>query len=275
MSREQDWTAALLSGAAPAFVRCGCGTLTMRSPCWECDAAAREARERRERARMANVPPAFAWAHRGNLALLRERCQPRDVTVDDALEAVLAGRRVLLVGGAGSGKTSLAVAALNDRRSEAMFVTATAIARERMNRALGHGEGPLFERAVSSPILVLDDLGAEGSSAPEREAVGLLIRERFDVDAVTWITSGLSSTEMAARYDAGVVSRIVQRHGCSIVAMSGAQREVDDAEWSIAHDPERGASPSWSLVSLSQRGVPDLGVSACSRLPRLAHMRSA
>jgi DNA replication protein DnaC len=218
----------------PEWLRCECGKESMAVPCWDCCGAQREAEARRERALHANVPKGHSWATLENADLLRQRVRLAAKTGEepiDVLEAanrVLGSTRALLVGPAGTGKTSLIVACLNARRSDAYFVGANVIGRERMTRSLGHGEGPAYDRAIAVPILVLDDLGAEGSTQVERDAVSSLIRERFADDMTTWVTTGLSSEQLRQRYDEAVLSRLMSRHGVYRLIFKGAERREGD-----------------------------------------------
>lgn len=214
--RELDVMALALGGHEPQWRTCGCGREVMAVPCWDCLKAQREDEERYERARAANVPRGHEWAIGATDAELatRVRLEPEQgLTVDTARKLVLGARRALLVGGVGMGKTSLVVNCLGRRRSDAYFVRAESIARERVTRPLGRGEGPMYEQAMRVPILVLDDIGSEGKLEQEREAVSNLIRDRFADDLVTWVTTGLSSVQLKSRYDEAVTDRLMGRHG--------------------------------------------------------------
>lgn len=121
---------------------------------------------------------------------------------------------VLWQGAAGSGKTSLACAAVrlwlaSDGPTSLTFATAYSLARARMRHALGEGEAPIVERALEAEFIVLDDLG-EGEPA-HGSAVAEVIYEREAHDRITWITTWRSEAEIAKLYGDGIARRVFER----------------------------------------------------------------
>lgn len=132
---------------------------------------------------------------------------------------------VLFIGPTGAGKTTLMSAMLgawvrSDPRGRmgALFVSAGRFARERARYRLGGGEAPEVERAISAPLVALDDLGNETS---DRDGcINDLIWARWDAAAPLWITTGLvvdpNATEdqiaelLGRKYDGGFARRVVE-----------------------------------------------------------------
>lgn len=204
-----------LMASVPEWVTCSaCGRDTNRSPCFECSqeriARDDEEREREARAERAGVPLRFARHAIGSQLLDRCVIRPRLIgelpQTADAIATLLAkSRRALVIGRSQRGKTSLAAAALNSRKSEALFVNAADLADAHRGHRMGQGFAPLVERARTVPILLIDDLGDEG---PEVDAIKRVIKFRFDREATTWVSMGLSLEMAESRYGSGVVNRL-------------------------------------------------------------------
>ena len=62
--------------------------------------------------------------------------------------------------------------------------------------------------AMRARVFLLDDLGSD--SAIDSSPIQNIIAERHAEDRVTWITTGLSPTEIAKRYGGGTARRILQ-----------------------------------------------------------------
>lgn len=167
-------------------------------------------------------------ARRAVATLARERCLPdadelRRVaqsphpTTTPALEAVQAvaawrgGRRLgvvrVLAGPPGTGKSCAAAwACLWDspgrpRDVSALFVHAAEMGRTPRNNYSEHLAA--WRRWTEMPLLVIDDLGLEGSAAAD--AIGLLLLERYDASRVTLATANLTAEAFGARYLSGDV----------------------------------------------------------------------
>ncbi len=176
--------------------------------CAEC-AAKRDAQRCLERG-MRSVPAAYAWAAL-DAPELSKRVTGRP-GVKDAPEAVLGAARVVFVGGAGMGKTSLAVAlyryALPKVRGSGLFVGAFRLAEARAKQRLGE-ESPLLAAATSVRILLLDDVGNEPKT--EMSSLAGVVFERHDEERPTWITTAFSPDELARRYGDGFARRVFER----------------------------------------------------------------
>ena len=152
----------------------------------------------------------------------------RDVRLDAPWLAALVGpeniakarqnvrsERVTFVGKPGGGKTSLAAAMFHELvatseggwRARHMFVCAYEIARARRNASLGE-EAPLVTLALSTPLLVIDELGGEESQYAS--AVYEVIHQRYGEQLPTWITTGVGPKELAARYGGGIARRLFE-----------------------------------------------------------------
>jgi hypothetical protein len=161
---------------------------------------------------LSTVPPAFDDARLTSPWLVRLVGEGVVARARGSLTAP----RVVMLGEAGSGKTSLVVAmfrAVLDAeephgRAGHRYVSAHALAKARAGHPLGHGEAPLVEAAIRAPLLVLDELG--GEDARHASAVTEVIYERHAAGATTWVTTGVTAKELAARYGGGVVRRVFE-----------------------------------------------------------------
>jgi hypothetical protein len=135
-------------------------------------------------------------------------------------EQLATKRSAVLMGPAGIGKTSLAVRMLRvwfERRFQVgghppslRFVHASELAEARMQHPIGHGEAPSVRDALACEVLVLDDLGRP-LVEPARSAVADVVEGRHAAGRTTWITTGLTLDQVAARYDAGTARRVFER----------------------------------------------------------------
>lgn len=181
--------------------------------CWHCEDRVREATQTPvyERILLETIPDRFRWATPSALELERRVAGGR-TRIDEALHA--AQPNLVLSGKAGTGKTSLACAALRawqqTRRRRVVFVAAHELANARMQHALGSGEAALVERCWKADLLLIDDLGAEPSSPPRSEIIDV-IQRRHNYNLPIWITTGLVTAELAARYGFGIARRILEQ----------------------------------------------------------------
>lgn len=179
-----------------------------RRTCRPCLRARSEERRRRELA--ATIPPRYDWAALGVHELgMRVK---GGVPGADRVEEILRAERVVFVGKAGSGKTSLAVALLREaarRGAEAMFVSAYRLATARARHRLGHGEPALIEAALAAGVLLVDDVGNERNT--ELSDVRATIFERHDFERTIWVTTAMSSAELSTMYGGGFVRRLTER----------------------------------------------------------------
>lgn len=188
----------------------------------ECEAKARQherAREYERRVREQLVEP------------LPITDEDRAAIVADALEDTHALRLVrrwlearpspwlVLLGGTGTGKTVAAAWAI--AHAHGAYISATQL-RALMTRAVWDGDD--LPDAARSRLLVLDDLGAEKETDPEKFQAALfeLLNRRQSERTRTIITSNLSRSRLAdrTRYGDRVVDRI--NHLAHVVELSGA-----------------------------------------------------
>jgi DNA replication protein DnaC len=140
---------------------------------------------------------------------------------------------ITLIGGAGSGKTTLASAILHlfvERALEgapefiklvrsARWIAAPSLARARRTYKLGDGEAPLVEDAIEASLVVLDDLGMERDDG--EGAISDVLYERHAHDAPTVITTNLRYADLCQRYGTGIARRVAEA-GVTAVIKCGA-----------------------------------------------------
>ncbi len=170
-----------------------------------------------------SIPKHFRWAMRASAESLRARVKASPALIERGIKAP-PSTGLLLLGATGTGKTSLAVAMLHRwvsldprARTKSRFVEASQLSRARARHRLGADEAPLVVEAMTCPLLVLDDLGAERE---DRDGcITDVIWTRTNEDLPTWITCGLSSSEqsqlgfasvLGSRYDGGFARRIIE-----------------------------------------------------------------
>jgi DNA replication protein DnaC len=193
-----------------------CGTLRVVAPDSPGDDVQRQRRNDALAALNRTVPQAFQWA-RFTAPELSDRAGPAaSAALRDALWRT---PRLVFVGAAGSGKTSLAVACLrrwaHENARAAAFFHACELGMARIQHPAGRGEPELVERATKWPLVLLDDLGSErgiaGCAVPD------VIYLRHAAERPLWITTGLSRTAVVERYGAGVARRVFE--GATIITL--------------------------------------------------------
>ena len=205
-------------GGEPTWVPCiGCDTLTTRSPCWSCsriaEAKADAARERASA--LATIPPHFRWAQLGAPELVKRVSSPE--SVGSIAARILGAHRVVLVGPSGCGKTSLACACLRERVPDARFVDALELGTARIQHSAGDGEAALVERAIATPLLLLDEVGQ--AEPTKTDAVKDVVFRRFAADRPTWVTTGLRGDALTRMYGAGFIRRLGIGEGALVVKL--------------------------------------------------------
>lgn len=194
-------------GPEPTWLTCECGQLSARVPCWGCTQARAIIAyddERRDKA-LATIPARFRWA------TLKAPELAARVGLPDPAGAgrkVLAAAGAVLAGPSGSGKTSLAVACMRERLLGALFMPAIRLGVARLQGKLGDGEADAVEQAVRADLLVLDDVGQEAKTATN--AVRDVVFARHDAERPTWITTGLTSQQLAELYGDGFLRRVLE-----------------------------------------------------------------
>lgn len=171
-----------------------------------------------ERKLVATLPKSYRWAARGVPELAQRvhdvrRGGAEPVTIDWLLDTAPKTSWLVLSGPASSGKTSLAVAMMREwskaRRQPADFVHAFRLGIARIQNKAGTGEADLVDRAMRAPLVLIDDVGSERDTA--NNAMLDVIFERHAEDLPTWVTTGLSGTQITNRYGAGFLRRITER----------------------------------------------------------------
>lgn len=206
-----------LLGPEPEWLTCRCGALTARTPCWDCTRA--QERFADENARkgqaLASIPPRYGWA-RLSAPELAQRVKARE-PIGAIAKRVLASERVVFAGPSGAGKTSLAIACLRERIPHGIFVSAIKLGTARIQGRAGDGEAGLVERAMTAPLLLLDEVGGESKTATN--AVKDVIWERLDNDLPTWITTGFRGEQLSEMYGDGAFRRMTEN--VTIVQLGG------------------------------------------------------
>lgn len=206
-SRDDDVFGSIL-GPEPTWLRCACGVLTSRVPCWDCDRAlmAKVDAARERGAAIATIPKRYVWAS-VDAPELAQRVKVRE-PLDGVVRRVLGARRVIFVGPSGAGKTSLACACLRERIPHGIFMTCFRLGVARGQSALGQGEPAVVEKAMTAPLLLLDEVGGEAKTVTN--AVRDVLFARDDADLPTWITTGFTSHQLAETYGDGALRRIIE-----------------------------------------------------------------
>lgn len=204
----------------PEWLTCECRQRTNRVPCWECTEAAKAKvlAEEADRAANASLPSRYAWASLSAPELgMRVRYQG---DLKKLSTGILGATGAIFVGPSGSGKTSMAIACLRTKGAKGMFVSAFQLATARIQTAAGKGEADLVEQSIRVPLLLIDELGGEPNSA--NNAVPSVVFARYDAGRPTWVTTGLTSSEISAKYGAGFLRRVIEES--FLVKLGGESR---------------------------------------------------
>lgn len=136
----------------------------------------------------------------------------------------------LFLGEPGCGKTHLAAAVANYRRAKgqpALFVVVPDLLdylRSTFSPDSSISYDDLFERVKSSPLLILDDLGAQSSKPWAEEKLYQLINYRYNLELPTVITSNhdLDAIERRLR------SRIMDRRLSTVFIIMAPSYRIDE-----------------------------------------------
>lgn len=204
-----------LLGPEPTWLTCSCGKQSARVPCWDCsridENRARDA-EHRSLA-LATIPRRFAWARLG-ASELAARVKAKE-PIETLSKRILASERVVFAGPSGAGKTSFAVACLRERMPYGLYMSALRLGTARIQNAAGDGEAAIVLRAMTAPLLLLDEVGGEAKTATN--AVKDVIWERMDNELPTWITTGFRGEQLMEMYGDGMYRRLTE--GATIVQL--------------------------------------------------------
>jgi len=178
---------------------------------------------------VASIPERYRWAQLDAPELPARLGRPEALA---GVAGVLRVPVVLLVGGTGSGKTSLGTAILRahlarataegaslDARSwgaRALWVHAKRVSLARREAPLGR-EPELLTRAREASVLLVDDLGQEAPS--DQGDVVALLAERQEAQRPLIVTCGWGLRGMAERYSPHLVRRLVE--GAEVIDLGG------------------------------------------------------
>lgn len=145
------------------------------------------------------------------------------------------GVGMILKGPCGTGKTSLAVAILQEvirSHGGGLFIPMASLMDNLLTMSKRDVEEAVrFEKRVrSTPLLILDDLGAEYENNWVRTKVDAIITERCNRLLPVIITTNLKAEELLSTYQERVYDRL---KGCSLI--------VNFAGESMRKAPRRGA----------------------------------
>ncbi len=153
---------------------------------------------------------------------------------------------LVLIGNHGTGKTHLAVAIANKRLTQgrpAIFIVVPDLL-DRLRATFSPTStvtyDELFETARTTPLLILDDLGAQSSTPWAQEKLYQIINERYNRRLSTVITTNLSLDHMDLR----LRSRIGDAHLAEVHIIKGTDVRLgqEQGEESPPHKSEgRGA----------------------------------
>lgn len=189
----------------PPMEVCACGERTTRVPCFECSEASRKksAAAMARRVRDATIPAGY-----------------RDLTIEmfearigknawDRVTVRPLRTSMTLFGPAGSGKTTLAVWALQQSSAPgSMFVQAYDVERACRNQPFG-SESQLYEQCMKAPVLVVDELATHFGALPN---VCHLLISRGNANLLTYVTTGAEPQAICDAFGSGIHRRLFHPH---------------------------------------------------------------
>lgn len=128
-------------------------------------------------------------------------------------------RCAVLIGPTGAGKTSAARWA--QLRHRGLWVSARVLGACERKHPLGEGDPPLMRDAVTTPVLYLDDLGAE--EPRDVSVIQHVIDQRYTASRATFVTSALTQDALQAHFGSPYVRRLAEQH----------VRRSDGSEWPV------------------------------------------
>lgn len=137
------------------------------------------------------------------------------------------GEGLTLVGGVGTMKTTMAIAVLRelvDRRQVGYFIPMVSLL-DNLNQMRERRDGSLTQleiRIRTTPLLVLDDLGAEYDHTWVQCKVDAIIAERYNRMRATIVTSNLAAKDIKDRYQLRIYDRL--RATNKIITFKGASK---------------------------------------------------
>lgn len=217
-------------------------------PCERCQHSLRDegVSAKRIAAGERTIPAGYAWA------TLDAKLPAGEHLIEQARVALKAGvRRAVFVGGAGEGKTSLAIAMMRawslERGQRVHFAHAHRLGSARLKHKLGAGEADEIALAIEAPLTLIDDLKDEQHT--NVSSIYDVIQERHAEGLPTFITTGLGLTSAAAQarivdiYGDGIARRILE--GARIFDFSTKRQAGSRAPTPVpipTYDPRKRAS---------------------------------
>jgi DNA replication protein DnaC len=178
------------------------------------------------------IPPKYRMAAFGSEELAARVKSPMAIA---ATQRGLESTGIVWMGLSGSGKTSIACAAIRGRaveevsiamhvgsnvRPTSMFVRASELAVASKHQSLGEGMPELVKQAISVDLLVIDELGSEPRS-PHWTDVEDVVFARYEQDRATWYTTWTDADDITKRYGDGFARRVFEK---SLVIDCGASK---------------------------------------------------
>lgn len=116
----------------------------------------------------------------------------------------------MLVGPVGTMKTTMAIAVLREyiESCDAGFFIPMVSLLDNLNQARERQDNSLETRIRQTPLLVLDDLGAEYDHTWVQAKVDAIITERYNRMRATIITSNLDARDILDRYQQRIFDRL-------------------------------------------------------------------
>ena len=119
---------------------------------------------------------------------------------------------IFMYGGTGLGKTFLSGCIAKELLKKGVSVAFDSIQnylREIENEHFGRSDGTdTLETLLNAELVILDDLGSEFSSSFNSSAVYNIINSRLNMGKPTIVSSNLSLSELAEKYDDRIISRL-------------------------------------------------------------------
>jgi len=189
-------------------------------PC--ADAYERKAEDTHLTSCLESIPHRFRWASFAS-ELLAQRARRVEEARECVRRLICGGHMVVLSGGAGRGKTSVACAILREIAGaksrvswRCRFVEAIELGTSRRDGSLG--EIPDAVRVgKGASVLLLDDVGQEAHAEPIRE----VLHYRHNRNMPTIVTTFMVDTQLRGRYDGGTERRLLD--GAMWLDLGGTQ----------------------------------------------------